>query len=711
PPYWFGKKARRPPFLLPREARARLTVPADVPPGPVHWQVASVNGASPRGILWIQPGPALVEQPDRTAPQELPPLPVIVHGQIRHIAEVDRYRFQAETDGLIRCRLLAPALRSALRAALQVHGAGGELLAEGVDTAGNDLVLVFSAVAGQEYTLSLYDVDFRGNRAFNYQLEIARGPAVLAAVPAAGKAGETRDVTLIGYGVATGAPQIEQTVRPVTFPAETTRPHTFTLDTAFGTSGIISLPVSDLPQQVEQGPWSQNGGLLPVPCEVSGTLSERYGVDRLRVQATKGQAWSIRARSARFDSPLDLSVAIADAEGKELARNDDLSRETTDAGLEWTAPADGIFEIQVTDASTASGSPASAWRLEVREALPDFELTLPEQIHVPAGGKFELAVKVLRKQQFTGPVQLKLTGLPAGVTVPEPLLVPEKLAAFKIPFETAANVTAVASMVRLTAEAVDGERKIVHEYGPICLALTIAPPFSIDAEGKDDVTKWPRGTTFPAPVLIEREEGFNGEILLEMASKQGRHRQGISGPVLPVPPGTSRILYPVFLPEWLETTRTSRMKLNGVAQVKDPAGNIRYSLATLKTRIGFLPTGAVFKLEAANPVQAVPENGIVQIPVVLNRARELTEAAELTLLPSMRLGEQVSAEPVTMPATASQSEITLRVTGRDQLSGEIPVTIRATVLRNGVYPAEAETTVILDFGPAPSATAATAASR
>ncbi len=41
-----------------------------------------------------------------------------------------------------------------------------------------------------------------------------------------------------------------------------------------------------------------------------------------------------------------------------------------------------------------------------------------------------------------------------------------------------------------------------------------SPPrvgFSIDAEGKDDVTKWPRGTTFPAPVLIERDEGFEGE--------------------------------------------------------------------------------------------------------------------------------------------------------------------------------------------------------
>jgi hypothetical protein len=110
------------------------------------------------------------------------------------------------------------------------------------------------------------------------------------------------------------------------------------------------------------------------------------------------------------------------------------------------------------------------------------------------------------------------------------------------------------------------------------------PPFSLDAEGKNDVTKWPRGTTFPAPVLIERNEGFTGDIVLEMAARQGRHRQGIRGPELSVQPGIDRILYPVFLPEWLETTRTSRMVVNGVSQVADPQGRVRYLSSKLKTR-------------------------------------------------------------------------------------------------------------------------------
>ncbi|MFM9066993.1 MAG: hypothetical protein ACKOUR_06665, partial [Planctomycetota bacterium] len=49
PPYWFGAKARGPAWPLPREFRARLTIPADLPEGLVRWQVANANGVSPLG--------------------------------------------------------------------------------------------------------------------------------------------------------------------------------------------------------------------------------------------------------------------------------------------------------------------------------------------------------------------------------------------------------------------------------------------------------------------------------------------------------------------------------------------------------------------------------------------------------------------------------------------------------------------------------------
>ena len=93
-------------------------------------------------------------------------------------------------------------------------------------------------------------------------------------------------------------------------------------------------------------------------------------------------------------------------------------------------------------------------------------------------------------------------------------------------------------------------------------------------------------------------DGFDSEIVLVMSAKNGRHRQGIWGPEFVVPSGVERILYPVFLPEWLETTRTSRMILNGVAKVNDPQGNSRYSVSRIKSRIGFIPEGALLKISS-----------------------------------------------------------------------------------------------------------------
>jgi hypothetical protein len=47
PPYWFGPKAYITALPMPREIPARLTLPADLPPGPVRWQMANANGGSP----------------------------------------------------------------------------------------------------------------------------------------------------------------------------------------------------------------------------------------------------------------------------------------------------------------------------------------------------------------------------------------------------------------------------------------------------------------------------------------------------------------------------------------------------------------------------------------------------------------------------------------------------------------------------------------
>jgi hypothetical protein len=690
PPYWFGKKARRPPFLLPRETRVRLTIPNDVPSGIVRWQAANANGATATGRFLVGDAPSLTEADRRDEPLQLAALPATVSGQIKKIEEVDRYRFTAASSGPVTCAVVARAIGSPLNAVLEVRDDDGRMVADAADTAGVDTAVTFAAEAGRSYTAEIYDVDFRGNRAFVYQLSITPGPRVVAAIPAAGRRGETRTVKLVGYGVETGAAKLETTTRDIAFPTDQQLTSIdYRLETSHGASPPFTIFLSDLP---ELSASTGSSPELSLPAAMTGVLEERFGEDQYRLSGTKGETWKIELMAERIASPLDVSLAIFDAEEKELARNDDLPG-STDAALEFTVPADGEYQISVTDASGQSGTPAAVYRLTVQAAQPDFTLSAPEMLDAPLGGAAKLALTATRSVGFQDPIAISLSGLPPGVTVPDNLQIAAKQKALSVELTVAADAPAAASLVSIVGEATIGEQTIRRSAGPVLIATTIKPPFAIDAEGKDDVTKWPRGSTFPAPVLIERDEGFNDEIVLEMHSKQGRTRQGIKGPELIVPPGVQRILYPVFLPEWLETTRTSRMVVNGVAKVADPQGNIRYSVSKQKTRMGFLPTGAMLKISAEAAEYQIAPAATVSIPLSIHRASDLTEPVRIELISGDDEPLPFHAQPIICSADQAQATFIIAAESTAAAGTEYQLRIRATALQQGKLQVVSETDI------------------
>lgn len=693
PPYWFGKKARRSPFLLPRETRARLTIPSGVSPGVYKWQVANANGASASGRFVVVEHPQFVEPGQRGELVPLPALPVTVSGQIKHIEEVDRYRFRVDTPGIVTVSTLARGLNSALNAVLEVHDDTGRLVSDAADTAGIDTALSFVANANRDYTLSIYDLDFRGNRAFVYQVSLATGPRVLATIPAAAQRGQTRAIEFVGYGLTGNSTELETVSREVAPPRTSDlESFAFNLALAGGNTTTVPIQLNDTPEVVE----AEVAGPQSVPLALTGVLDERYGEDRYTLTGTKGDVWSISASSARHSSPIDVSVSVFDSTGKELKRSDDEAG-TTDAAIEFRVPADGEYQLTVADTSGRSGDRSATYRLSVETAKPGFRFTTPEVLNAPIGKPTKLALKVVRSGGLTAPIRVSLGGLPAGVTVPDELVIPEKKTTLNIEFTVPDDAAASASLVTIRGETVPVEGQadspqVTSSADPILLATTIPPPFSIDAEGKDDVAKWPRGTTFPYPVLIERNENFAGDIVLEMTSRQGRHRQGINGPELTVPPNIDRILYPIFLPEWLETTRTSRMVVNGVARVADPQGNERYSVVRQKTRMGFLPTGALLKLGTDSPEVNVKPGQSLTIPLAISRARELDDPAIIEILPN---SAGITIEPLTLQAARDEASLAFAVPIDLTAGSEHSLTIRATVQKGGHLPTVSQTDVLL----------------
>ncbi len=696
PPYWFGKKARRSPEPLPRETKARLTIPADVPPGVVKWQAANANGATSAGRFVVNntvnvvEAERLLDDDSEPAPHQMESPPVCISGQIKLIREVDRYRFIAAKSGPITCAVIARSIGSQLNAVVEIRDQTGRIIAEAADTAGDDAALTFSANANESYTAAIYDLDFRGDRAMVYQLTVTPGPRVVTAIPSVGRRGETRPVEFVGYGIATGQAKLESVMRDVTFSGDAnSTSFRYQLTTEHGDCPAVLLHLSDDAQLAE------SVSALTVPGGVTGVLDQRFGEDRYQVSGKKGDVWAIEVSHEKTGSQVDATLAIFDHEGKQLARSDDRTG-STDAEIEFPVPGDGDYSVSVADVASKSGTRAATYHLSVQPAKADFRLSVLELLNAPIGGKASLAINVARRGGFTEAIDVAVTGLPVGVTVPEKLQVAANQNALTVELTVAADAAASAALVEVIGTATISEQPVQRTTGPVLVATTMKPPFSIDAEGQDDVTKWPRGSTFPAPVLIARDAGFDAEIMLEMTSLQGRHVQGISGPELVVPTGVNRILYPVYLPEWLETTRTSRMVVNGVAKVADPKGNVRYSVSHQKTRMGFLPTGAMLKISAGETEFQAKRGAEISIPIHIDRSEKLTESVTLELCGQDSQRSPFMAKPQDLAADVSHSDFTVSIIPTASAHAEYPLKIRATLMKDGTYPVISETTVLVE---------------
>lgn len=686
PPYWFGFKARGYAWPLPREFKARLTIPAEVPPGLIRWQAANANGGSPPGFLYVSSSTSVTEQSPRPAVQVLPDLPVTVAGQIRLIEEIDHYQFRVPRAGPVTLELVARRLGSPLHGMLQVVDPLGNVVLDAADTEGKDLSVSMLAQADTPYEIRLHDHDYAGDRSYVYRLTITAGPQVLAAYPAGGKRGETRPIEFMGRGLKSGANQIESVIRDVSFPvtSELTDFH-YSLQTDWGPAHSFPLALSDLPEQLEPAADTP----LVAPVAVTGFIDSRFGTDTFSVAMKSGEIWRIAASARSIGSPLDLDLSVLGPTGDSLATIDD-SPTSVDPELLFTAPTDGMYRIAVTDRSSQSGGHEAAYRLTIAPPQVDFAIAVPTQLDVPIAGTAKLTVKAIRIGGFKAPIALVFSGLPEGLIAPPDLIIPEGQAELAIDLTVAADAPANAKLCQIQASSKIGGQDVRRQSGPVLLTTTMKPRIKLTPEGLDDVRKVHRGSTFLAPVLIERLEGYTGEITLQMTSKQQRHRQGLASDEFVVPAGSTRVEYPIFVPEWMETTKTSRMILNGSVQVADPRGNVRTLLQRQILRIGLLPEGALMKLSHAPQEYEAAPGEELRIPLALVRSPEFSVPVEISLVPDA--AAPMTAAPLQLATHQLDCEMAVTIP-IDAIGGERTLTFRARGLKDGQWPVLSETTL------------------
>ena len=645
PPHLFGYKARANDRPCPREFPARLTLPADLPPGLHRFQVANANGASPPGVFHLSRYESFVEDPDHDGPQILPALPVVIDGQIGRTAEIDRYRFTVIESGPVSIELVARRLLSPLHALIKVTDSHGSVVLDVADTAGRDFSISFLGKEGETYDLAIHDIDYAGDRSSVYRIELASGP-IDPAIPLSA---------------------IPETVAPE------------------GTADI-SLPAP--------------------PIAVRGAFAGDERARSVVVDLPAG-SWRVSAKSVCAGHPLDLDLSIVAPDGRELLFADDAAGSVDPVATVTVATA-GAHRIVVGGrALGATELGPAAWRLVIEPDSESFQPgpALATQLAVPLGGAAKLTIPIVRAGGFAGAVGIGFRGLPDGVTAAEGAIAAGAAeGAVELACGADAGTAASLATLVLSGTTIAG-RPLTHEK-PLAVAVTMKPRVRIVPDGLDDVRKVHRGTTFRGPLTIHRLEGFEGEVRLHPTAKQQRHRQGMDGEEIVVPADATHCEYPVFVPEWMETTRTSRFIVNAAVEVTDPRGAKRTLLERQELRLGMLPEGAIMKL--AGPAEIRLKRGATAtIALGLVRGAEFrtpafagpvrVELVREALPRAWREGNLVSTEPVVIENDgAEEAHATLTVTLADdpRIAGEGPITIRATALEEGRWPVVSEATVV-----------------
>lgn len=714
PPYPNEEKAKQNQPPLPREVPARITVPADMPPGPITWQAANANGATNVGSFIVSDTAEFAE-PERRAPLaggalDVPAMPVTISGRLSRVTEVDEYRFTVPAAGLVNCQL-DDRLGQPFHGCLAVRDAAtGRSVADVADTAGDGTLALFVAEAGRSYVASVHDVEYGGDRGYVYRLAIRQGPVFVTSLPLVVRRGESRPLQAIGWGLASGAPQLETITVPVTVPPDLA-PDWFEqgFDTPAGravlrvrvaeTSGVTTAAgevVEPAAADIAQRP-------LPVPAIVSGwfdRIDPASGLltDRFQIAAKKGDSLVVRLEAARFGSPADPALLILSADGKEVVRNEDLPG-TLDAAVVFTAPADGTYDILVHDVAGTAPSLDDVYRLTIQPTAEaaDFSLQLPDRLDVPVGGKADLTVKLTREGKWKAPVTLRVDGLVDGMSLPAELTIPADKVELKIPVEASDKAAAHASLARVTATAMIGDRAVEHRAGPTLVAATLKTRCKVKSATQDGGRLVNRGTTYPADLIIERLEGYEGPVLLQMGAVQSRQRRGMLGGELLVPAGVDQVQYPIFMPEWLETSLTCRMNVIGVVQLPDPQGNLRHVTGVMDGQVVMSLEGGLFKLSHTPGERVVHPGETLAIPLRVARGVRLTEPVHVELVPGEDLAGLISAEPLDVPRESTSAVLHVRLAAEPRLAGDRKLTIRGTALQGGRWPAVSETIVPLSI--------------
>jgi hypothetical protein len=651
----------------PKEWASEITIAPDAPLGPAFWRVTTGWGGTQLRPFLIGDLPEFIETEPNSSPAlaQRIQLPVVVNGQIAGERDIDYFTFSARAGETVVCDVMAARIGSPLEPVLQLRDAHGRQVRGDEVRVGNDPVLAFRIPQDGDYSMLVANLGQGGGPEYVYRITVSTRPYAYSAFPACGPAGQTLDVeflTLTGTGAAKAAS------RKATFPKG--EPGLFWYRSGLAVNPVplttTGLPTIRAPGTNHSAAMAME---LKAPVVVNGRFLTETAEDWYRLHAKQGQAFTIDCRPFPPGSPSMPQIAIADATGAIVARGNGPDAPGQAGVLEWRAPADGEYRLRLRDLQYGShGGPDFVYLLTVRPAEPDFALTLVKDfLNVTQGTREEAEVVVTRRGGFTGTVQLKVTGLPAGVRV-ENTVVPENAARQRVAFVAAADARPVDAVVRITGVAKLAARTIER--------TAVAVPLGIDSPGMSPAAPAIRelqltvqhkpvfnltcseayqyahsGTIYPYRMRIERLGDFDGEIHVQICDRQVQDLDGVEVVEQVILRGVKEFDNLIYFPETMHAgvQHHSRPYVQAYATFTDRWGQKQTLLAVSNRRCMVRTRPPVAKLRPAEDAITARAGATVECKLNLDRTSNFESAAQLTLVEAPA-GVQIQPSTATIPA-------------------------------------------------------------
>jgi hypothetical protein len=445
--------------VSPKEAKGALavTVAADVTPG-VYWlRLYNAEGTSAPAPFIVGNLSEANEQEPNDSPaksQELASPNVTVNGRLQKKGDVDTFAVRLEKGQTLVAEIEANrTLASPLDAVLEVVSPAGFVLAHNDDDQGLDPRIVFAAPESRLYLVRTFGfpaapnstIGLAGEDAFVYRLTVTVDGFVDYSLPLAVTA-ENPQVEVHGWNLPEESRRLSARLLPEAKQVVLFHPRI---------ANALVLPLETHPCIVANEPSKPDSPqAIQLPLTITGRIETPRDKDTFRFSAKAGETINLRIESRTLGYPLDPVLEVFDSQGKSLSRVDDLG-ESRDAQVAFAAPADGDYDVRVSDLHR-QGGPRFVYRLTATPARADFKLSLAaDNFSVAAGQKLELPVTIERLQGFKEAIPLRIEGLPSGVTVEPAVSQAEGESAKSVKLVVTAGDAPFAGPIRIVGGAAD----------------------------------------------------------------------------------------------------------------------------------------------------------------------------------------------------------------------------------------------------------------